>query len=158
MANCSDFKIELSGPLFRLKAMYDEFMRLTPRYFQISEIHKNHFTKTIPFTWTLEGVGRWSIDMDQVCCLAMNYSLSGTITDAEDGADFFNQIQLTDGEITDSCYANFLSDEHFRFCNDPKWWLEYYNYVLEDPDDYPEIVEFLLKHNIITKEDLNGQS
>lgn len=157
VANYSNFSIELSGNPFQLRAAYDEFTQLTHWHFQISEIYEESLTPEPP-TWSIDGCGRWGIDMNALTDLAIKYTLSGIITDAEPGSGFFIQVELADGEVTYSCNTDYMSDEHYNFNPDNRWWLDSYYHALEEPNEYPEVIEFLLKHNIIDQEDLNART
>lgn len=157
MANYSDFSIQLTGNLFNLKAAVDEFTKLTPWNYSISEIYHEEFTHE-PQTWSISGSGRWGIDIEALTNLASKHHLSGTITDAEPGSNFFSQVELEDGEVTYSCNTEYMSDEHYAYSNDHTWWYEECSYAIEEPEEYPEVIEFLLKHQIITQEELDEQS
>lgn len=41
-----------------------------------------------------------------------------------------------------------MSDEHAEWLNDPHYWSETYEYALDEPEEYPEIIEFLNKHGV----------
>ena len=157
MANYSNFSIELRGNPFQLRAAVDEFTKLTPWNYSISEIYHEELISEPP-TWVITGSGRWGIDVESLINLANKYQLSGSITDAEFGSNFFIQVELENGEITYSCNTDYMSDEHYNFDPDNQWWLDSYYYALEEPDEYPEVIEFLLKHQIITQEQLDEQS
>ena len=145
MANYSDFSITFTGHLFDVRAAYDEFTSQDYFNFKISEIFDNYFTHEPP-TWHIFGTGRWGIDVDMFTALAEKYNLSGEIVDTESGSDFFIQVELTDGEVTYSCNAEYISEEHANWLNDPSFWTESYDYVLEEPEEHPEIIEFLSKY------------
>ena len=157
VANYSDFSIQLTGNLFNLKAAVDEFTKLAPWNYSISEIYHEEFTHE-PLTWSISGSGRWSIETENVVELASKYLLSGTITDAETGSNFFIQIELENGEVTYSCNTEYVSDEHYAYNDDNIWWYEECSYAIDEPEKYPEVIEFLLKHQIITQEELDEQS
>jgi len=156
MANYSDFQSNLTGNPFNLRAAYDDFIRLTPWHFNISEIYEAEFVNTEPPSWIMSGSGRWGVEVDKLVSLAAEHNLSGTITDAESGSNFFIQAILIDGEIVDSVNDEYMSDTHYEHCPDNGWWYESYSYAIGEPEDYPEIIEFLTKHNIIPEESLNA--
>ena len=147
MANNSDFNITFTGNLFDVRAAYDEFTSHNYFNFNISEISDNHFTHEPP-TWHMSGSGRWGIDVELLTALAEKYHLSGEIVDAETGSNFFIQVELTDGEVTYSCNTGYMSEEHATWLNDPWYWTESYDYVLEEPEEHPEIIEFLNKFGV----------
>lgn len=147
MANNSDFIITLTGNPFELRAFYDEFNTLTPWRFQINELYNDCFTHEPP-TLHLSGSGRWGIDMDGIVELASTHKLSGEIVYKESGSDFFLHTELEEGEVTYSCNTRYMSDEHAKWINDPNYWSEVYEYALDEPEEYPEIIEFLNKHGV----------
>lgn len=147
MANYSDFSITLTGNPFELRAFYDEFNTLTPWHFNISELCNDCFTHEPP-TLHLSGSGHWGIDIDAIVELASIHNLSGEVVDAEPGDDFFIHTELEKGEVTYSCNTGYMSDEHAEWLNDPHYWSEAYEYALDEPEEYPEIIEFLNKHGV----------
>lgn len=147
MANYSDFNITFTGRLFDVRAAYDEFTSHNYFNFSISEISDNYFTHEPP-TWHMYGSGRWGIDIKLLTELAQRHTLSGEIVDAEPGSDFFIQVELVDGEVTYSCSTEYMSEEHANWLNDPSYWTESYDFALEEPEEHPEIIEFLNKFGV----------
>lgn len=147
MANYSDFSITFTGHLFDVRAAYDEFTSQDYLNYNISEILDNHFTHE-PSAWHMYGSGRWGIKVELLTALAEKYHLSGEIIDTESGGNFFIQVELTDGEVTYSCNAEYISEEHANWLKDPSFWTESYGYILEEPEEYPEIIEFLNKFGV----------
>ncbi len=147
MANHSDFNITLTGNLFEIRAFYDEFNTLTPWHFKITELYDDYFTHEPP-TLHLSGSGHWGIDIENLIKLFSKHKISGEIVDTESGRDFFIRIELIDGEAEYSCNTNYMSDEHAEWLNAPNYWSEAYDFVLEEPEEFPEIIEFLNKHGV----------
>jgi len=152
MANCSDFTLKLSGHPFKLKQARDDFTNNIYE-FNIREIYEEEITHTPP-TWSLHGEGRWGVDLDLLVAYLGQYQLSGVITDTEPGSDFFCKVELKDGIVINAIRENYISDAHYEHCPDNSFWYEELTYAIEDPETYPEVIEFLLRHNILPDEDL----
>jgi len=152
MANCSDFTLKLSGHPFKLKQARDGFIA-TYYEFSLREIYNEEVTHTPP-TWELHGEGRWGVDINSLVSYLEPYGLSGTITDSESGSNFFCKVELKDGVIVNSIKEDYVSDAHYEHCPDNNFWYEQLYYAIEDPKAYSEDIEFLIKHNILTDEDL----
>ena len=162
MPNYSDLSLALSGNLFLVKAAQDKFNSAEIHSMNISEIYENIIMdnplSTGTATWALNGSGRWGVDIETLVEFLSEFNLSGTITDAEPGSDFFIEVELLDGVVDYHYSTNYMSDEHYAHSPDNRWWQDSYYYALETPEDYPEIIKFLIKHEIITEEDLHEQS
>lgn len=155
MANYSSFSIDLTGNIFQLKAAYDVF-KITPKTdFSIDEVHENYISSG-PLIWNITGSGRWGLDIPIFIELISKYCLSGTITDSECGSDFFIQAVLVNGKIATTVNEEYMSDAHYEYCNDNAWWCESYEDALKDPENNPEVIQFFLRNNIITQEELDG--
>ena len=150
MANCSEFSLTLSGHPFQLKQARDELVK-HQHEFQIREIYDEQFTHEPP-TWDLQGEGRWGVNIDDLVNFLSPYQLSGTITDAESGPDFFCKVWLEDGIIINSVNDDYVSDTHYEHYPDTCYWFDELDYALEDPNLYSYQIDFMLKHNIITPE------
>lgn len=153
MANCSDFTLKLSGHPFKLKQARDEFIKIHHQ-FSLREVYSEEFTDTPP-TWELHGEGRWGVDINDLVKFLEPYQLSGIITDAESGSDFFCIVELENGILVNGIEDDYMSDTHYEHCPDNSFWYEHLSYALEDPEAYTKAIQFMLKHNIITEEYLN---
>lgn len=157
MANYSDFELNLSGNPFRLRMAHDA-LNIEPYNFHIAAVNENGFyTDDNVSTWTLLGEGRWAVKIDSLVEFLEPYELSGTIKDSEPGSDFFVLIELENGVVVNSIDTAYISDEHYNYMSDNGYWYEHLSYALNEPDNYPEEIKFMLKHNIIMEDDL-GQS
>ena len=150
MANCSDFELTLSGHPFKLKQARDELVK-HQHEFSIREIYDEQFTHEPP-TWNLQGEGRWGVNLTDLANFLTSYQLSGTITDSEPGSGFFSKIWIENGEIVNYICDNYTSDAHYEHCPDQQFWYDSLSHAVDDPDQYPEDINFMLKHNIITQE------
>ena len=153
MANYSDFTLKLSGHPFKLKQARDELIK-THHEFSLREVYNEEVTHTPP-TWELHGEGRWGVDIDALVNFLEPYQLSGTITDSESGVNFFCKVELENGVVTNTIYEDYMSDAHYEHCPDNSFWYEFLHFAIEMPETYLECIEFMLKHNIITKEYLD---
>lgn len=153
MANWSEFGLTLSGHPFKLKQARDHFIK--NRYnFNIRDIFNEEVTHEPP-TWKLQAEARWGADLDELISFLEPYQLSGTITDAESGSNFFCKIWLENGITITDINVDYVSDEHFEHYPDIHYWLDYLDYALDDPEQYLNQIKFMLKHNIITQEYLD---
>lgn len=155
MANYSSFELVLSGHPFKLKEAHTNLLQSEyHRNFNISYIYSDEFTHEPP-TWHLQGEGRWGVGINKLVAFLTPYELSGTITDAEPGDNFFRKVWLENGTLI-NCINDFMSDAHYEHCPNNAFWYEQLSYAIDEPDIYPEVITFLLKHNIITQEYLDG--
>ena len=150
MANWSDFELTLSGHPFNLKIARDEFIKYK-HAFNIGDIADENFTHEPP-TWRLQAEARWGANLDQLISFLAPYQLSGTLIDLEPGSDFFIEITIENGIITNIVDTDYISDEHFNHCPDQQYWFDLLDYALDDPENYQYQIDFMLKHNIITQE------
>ena len=153
MANCSEFSLTLSGHPFQLKQARDELVK-HQHEFNLREIYDEQFTHEPP-TWSLQGEGRWGVNIENLIAFLQPYNLSGTIVDVESGSDFFCKVWLENSIIVNSINADYISDEHYEHYPDQQYWFDSLVHALEQPDFYLEEIEFMLKHNIITQEYLD---
>lgn len=152
MANCSDFTLKLSGHPFKLKQARDEFIKNQYK-FSLIEIHSEEFTHTPP-TWEIHGEGRWGVDIDDLVDFLEPYQLSGTIADSQSGLNFFCKVELENGLETNAIIEDYMSDAHYEHYPDNSFWKEELGYAIEEPEEYTEAIEFMIKHNILSDEDL----
>ena len=146
MANISDFELELSGNPFELRAAYEEFHK-DPYEYNIREIHQETMN-TDTYTWSLTASGRWSVAMEPLIHLIEEYGLTGFICDAEPGSNYFCKYEFLDGINTYSVDTEYMSDEHYKHLPDPQFWIDSYCYALEEPENYPEVIEFFKRNGI----------
>lgn len=158
MANYSSFELTLSGHPFKLKEAHTNLLQSEyHRNFNISYIGSDEFTHEPP-TWHLQGEGRWGVNLDKLVEFLTPYELSGTITDAEPGSDFFCKVCLEHGIVTYNVNDDFMSDAHYEHCPDKAFWYEQLSYAIDEQDTYPEAIKFMLKHNIVTQEYIDGNT
>ena len=153
MANCSEFSLTLSGHPFQLKQARDKLVK-HQHEFNIREIYDEQFTHEPP-TWNLQGEGRWGVNLDDLVNFLSPYQLSGTITDAESGSDFFCKVRVENGIVVNNVNEYYMSDEHYGHYPDNEFWYSNLSYAIDYPDQYPEVIDFMLKYNIITQEYLD---
>ena len=153
MANWSYFELTLSGHPFKLKQARDEFIKCKSD-FNVGDMFEKQFTHEPP-TWNLQAGARWGADLDKLVNLLTTYQLSGTITDEESGSDFFNKVWLEDGIVIKNICDEYVSDAHYEHFPDNEFWFYNLDWVLEEPENNEEQIQFMLKHNIITQEYLD---
>ena len=153
MAYCSEFSLTLSGHPFKLKEVQEKFIK--NRYdFNIGDIQNEEVAHTPP-TWKLHAEARWGANLDKMILFLEPYELSGELVDSEHGSDFFCKVWLENGLVTKNVNTEYMSDEHFEHCPDTCYWFDILDYALNEPEEYSNQIDFMLKHNIITQEYLD---
>lgn len=98
------------------------------------------------------------VNLDTLVNFLGQYELSGVITDAEPCSGFFCKIVMENGIVLENIDTSFMSDERYEHCPNNSFWYEHLAHAIEEPDVYSDTIEFMLKHNIITQEYLNGNT
>lgn len=150
MANCSNFELTLTGHPFQLKQARDELVK-HQHEFNLREIYDEQFTHEPP-TWNLQGEGRWGVYIENLIDFLEPYNLSGTLVDVEPGSNFFHKVCVENGIVLDRINDDYVSDAHYEHCPDTCYWFDQLDYALDEPEQYSNQIEFMLKHNIITQE------